>query len=280
MSRFDRRLKGTGLRPGESTCSIRKNEQSMLSKLKKVQTQQNLQHTQSLTGQPILNESKQFKSSNSKLTPENELAIKNAQLESYANTAATHELRLLTRHEIRINNLEAYTLQMPGKTDNLLGEINFATMKNKIIQEITPKINPLTSDDVANLKRDVLKELKSDAAMKTLKDSIRIEISKELNRGNRNKEYDLRFLNNDKRFEEQNKVIRKQQLEIEELQKRLNEMLDNNQKSDLVFEIEEAIPVKKDKSELENNDIRQVVMEAITEEENKRKEKEKEVAVQ
>ena len=57
-------------------------------------------------------------------------------------------------------------------------------------------------------------------------------------------------------------------------------MLDNNQKSDLVFEIEEAIPVKKDKSELENNDIRQVVMEAITEEENKRKEKEKEVAVQ
>ena len=105
MSRFDRRLKGTGLRPGESTCSIRKNEQSMLSKLKKVQTQQNLQHTQSLTGQPILNESKQFKSSNSKLTPENELAIKNAQLESYANTAATHELRLLTRHEIRINNL-------------------------------------------------------------------------------------------------------------------------------------------------------------------------------
>ena len=135
MSRFDRRLKGTGLKPGESTCSIRKNEQSMLSKIQKLNTQKNLVHTQNLTGRPILNDGKQFKSGNSKLTPENELAVKNAQLENYANVAATHELRLLTRHEIRINNLEAYTLQMPGKTDNLLGEINFATMKNKIIQE-------------------------------------------------------------------------------------------------------------------------------------------------
>lgn len=277
MSRFDRRLKGTGLKPGESTCNIRKREQSMLSKLQKVQTQKNMVHTQSLTGQPILNDGKQFKSANSKLSPENELAVKNAQLENYANTAATHELRLLTRHEIRLNNLEAYTLQMPGKTDNLLGEINFATMKNKIIQEIKPQINPLTSDDVSNLKRDVLNELKSDAGMKTLKDSIRIEISKEINKGNRNKEYDLRFLNYDKRFTQQEKVIREQRVEIEALQKRLNEMLSRNDKSsELVFEIKEELPVKQEQSD---NDIRKVVMEAINEEENKRKDK-KEVVVQ
>ena len=272
MSRFDRRLKGTGLKPGESTCNIKKREQSMLSKLQKVQTQKNMVHTQSLTGQPILNDGKQFKSANSKLSPENELAVKNAQLENYANTAATHELRLLTRHEIRLNNLEAYTLQMPGKTDNLLGEINFATMKNKIIQEIKPQINPLTSDDVSNLKRDVLNELKSDARMKTLKDSIRIEISKEINKGNRNKEYDLRFLNYDKKFAKQEKVIREQRVEIETLQKRLNEMLSRNDKSsELVFEIKEELPVKQEQS---NNDIRKVVMEAINEEENKRKDKE------
>ena len=277
MSRFDRRLKGTGLKPGESTCNIRKREQSMLSKLQKVQTQKNMVQTQSLTGQPILNDGKQFKSANSKLSPENELAVKNAQLENYANTAATHELRLLTRHEIRLNNLEAYTLQMPGKTDNLLGEINFATMKNKIIHEIKPQINPLTSDDVSNLKRDVLNELKSDAGMKTLKDSIRIEISKEINKGNRNKEYDLRFLNYDKKFVKQEKVIREQRVEIEVLQKRLNEMLSRNDKSsELVFEIKEEIPVKQEQS---NNDIRKVVMEAINEEENKRKDKE-EVVVQ
>ncbi len=277
MSRFDRRLKGTGLKPGESTCNIRKREQSMLSKLQKVQTQKNMVQTQSLTGQPILNDGKQFKSANSKLSPENELAVKNAQLENYANTAATHELRLLTRHEIRLNNLEAYTLQMPGKTDNLLGEINFATMKNKIIHEIKPQINPLTSDDVSNLKRDVLNELKSDAGMKTLKDSIRIEISKEINKGNRNKEYDLRFLSYDKRFAQQEKVVREQRVEIEALQKRLNEMLSRNDKSsELVFEIKEEIPVKQEQS---NNDIRKVVMEAINEEENKRKDKE-EVVVQ
>ena len=277
MSRFDRRLKGTGLKPGESTCNIRKREQSMLSKLQKVQTQKNMVQTQSLTGQPILNDGKQFKSANSKLSPENELAVKNAQLENYANTAATHELRLLTRHEIRLNNLEAYTLQMPGKTDNLLGEINFATMKNKIIHEIKPQINPLTSDDVSNLKRDVLNELKSDAGMKTLKDSIRIEISKEINKGNRNKEYDLRFLSYDKRFAQQEKVVREQRVEIEVLQKRLNEMLSRNDKSsELVFEIKEELPVKQEQG---NNDIRKVVMEAINEEENKRKDK-KEVVVQ
>ena len=153
-------------------------------------------------------------------------------------------------------------------------------MKNKIIDEIKPQINPLTSDDVSRLKRDVMKDLKSDAGMKTLKDSIRIEISKEINRGNRNKEYDLRFLNYDKRFTNQEKVIREQKVEIEELQKRLNEMLNRTDKSsELVFEITEQVPMKKDKKELEGNDIRDVVMKAINEEEHKRKEKE-EVAVQ
>ena len=90
--------------------------------------------------------------------------------------------------------------------------------------------------------------------------------------------YDLRFLNYDKRITNQEKVIKEQKVEIEELQKRLNDMLTNNMNkgSDLVFEIKEAIPVK-DKPV--DNDIRQVVMEAITEEENKRKENE-EVAVQ
>lgn len=274
MSRFDRRLKGTGLRPGESTCKIKNQQDSMLSKIRAVQTQRNLEHTQKITGQPILNDGKRFKTGNSKLSPENELAVKNAQLENYAQTAATHSLRLITRHEIRINNLEAYTLQMPGKTDNLLGEINYATMKNKIIEEIKPQINPLTSDDISELKKNVLEELKSDAGMKTLKDSIRIEISKEINKGNRNKEYQLRFMNYDKKFQEQEKIIRKQQIELEELQKRLNDMLDgSNKNSELVFEIREEVPLKKTGEELENNDIRKVVMEAITEEEEKRKEK-------
>ncbi len=274
MSRFDRRLKGTGLKPGESTCGMKQNEQNMLSKINMHQKQRNLLQTQRITGQPILNNGSAFRSSNSKLSPENELAIKNAQLEDYAKTASTHELRLLTRHEIRLNNLEAYTLQMPGKTDNLLGEINFATMKNKIIEEVKPELNPLTSDDIAALKNDVLVALKSDAGMKTLKDSIRIEISKELNKNNRNKENTMRFVNYDKKFVEQDKIIRRQQVELEELQKRLNDMLENNaNSSELVFEIKESLPVKKTEKELEKNDIRKVVMSAIKDEEEKRKSK-------
>ena len=193
MSRFDRRLKGGGLKPGESTCSLKNREQSMLSKLKQKNTAMNMIKTQVLTGQPILNRGDTFKSTNSKLSPENELAIKNAQLEEYSKQAATNELRLLTKHEIRLNNLEAYSLQMPGKTDNLLGEINFATMKNKIIEEVKPQINPLTSDDISSLKDDVLKQMRSDAGIQTLKDSIKLEISKEINRNNRNKEFQFEF---------------------------------------------------------------------------------------
>ena len=274
MSRFDRRLKGTGLKPGESTCGMKQKESSMLSKINQRRTHRNLLQTQQITGQPILNNGTVFKTSNSKLSPENELTIKNDQLEDYANSAASHELRLLTRHEIRINNLEAYTLQMPGKTENLLGEINYATMKNKIIEEVKPELNPLTSEDMVALKNDVLNALKSDAGMKTLKDSIRIEISKELNKNNRNKENTIRFVNYDKKFIEQDKIIRKQQVEIEELQKRLNDMLEHNSNSsELVFEIKDTAPVKKTEKELEKNDIRKVVMKAISEEEEKRKSK-------
>lgn len=274
MSRFDRRLKGTGLKPGESTCGMKQKESSMLSKINQRRTHRNLLQTQQITGQPILNNGTVFKTSNSKLSPENELTIKNDQLEDYANSAASHELRLLTRHEIRINNLEAYTLQMPGKTENLLGEINYATMKNKIIEEVKPELNPLTSEDMVALKNDVLNALKSDAGMKTLKDSIRIEISKELNKNNRNKENTIRFVNYDKKFLEQDKIIRKQQVEIEELQKRLNDMLEHNSNSsELVFEIKDTAPVKKTEKELEKNDIRKVVMKAISEEEEKRKSK-------
>lgn len=274
MSRFDRRLKGTGLKPGESTCGMKQKESSMLSKINQRRTHRNLLQTQQITGQPILNNGTVFKTSNSKLSPENELTIKNDQLEDYANSAASHELRLLTRHEIRINNLEAYTLQMPGKTENLLGEINYATMKNKIIEEVKPELNPLTSEDMVALKNDVLNALKSDAGMKTLKDSIKIEISKELNKNNRNKENTIRFVNYDKKFIEQDKIIRKQQVEIEELQKRLNDMLEHNSNSsELVFEIKDTAPVKKTEKELEKNDIRKVVMKAISEEEEKRKSK-------
>ncbi len=110
--------------------------------------------------------------------------------------------------------------------------------------------------------------------MKTLKDSIRIEISKELNKNNRNKENTMRFVNYDKKFVEQDKIIRRQQVELEELQKRLNDMLENNaNSSELVFEIKESLPVKKTEKELEKNDIRKVVMSAIKDEEEKRKSK-------
>ena len=67
------------------------------------------------------------------------------------------------------------------------------------------------------------------------------------------------------------KLIRKQQVELEELQKRLNEMLEKGaNNSDLVFEITEEMPIKKSDKEMESNDIRKVVMKAISEEEEKR----------
>ena len=108
MSRFDRRLKGTGLRPGQSTCGLRSSQPQMLSS----QTgTYGAGATQRMTYSPVvpqaqtIGQSSQITQDVSVMT-EGELEQKTRQLEQYRLTAPTQELKLITGHEIRINKLE------------------------------------------------------------------------------------------------------------------------------------------------------------------------------
>jgi len=96
MSRFDRRLKGAGLKPGDSTCKI--NSRSSNRVLNNVNASN--VNTSNVNKYNVNTFSEQ----------ENALIQKNMQLEEVARTASTTEMRLITRHEIRLNNLEATTL--------------------------------------------------------------------------------------------------------------------------------------------------------------------------
>lgn len=96
MSRFDRRLKGAGLKPGDSTCKI--NSRSSNRVLNNVNASN--VNTSNANKYNVNTFSEQ----------ENALIQKNMQLEEVARTASTTEMRLITRHEIRLNNLEATTL--------------------------------------------------------------------------------------------------------------------------------------------------------------------------
>lgn len=123
MSRFDRRLKGAGLKPGESTCNIKQQSnyagmnwgrQNNLGNQNIQQPQQqnmsynpNLQQMQQNNVDfSIQNNVNNFSSTQNALS----LEQKNAKLLEVEKTAPSAEMRLLTRHEIRLNNLEASTL--------------------------------------------------------------------------------------------------------------------------------------------------------------------------
>ena len=106
MSRFDRRLKGAGLRPGQSTCGLRNAQPQMLSS----QTR-NYGVSQGMTYSPVIQQSGPTGQSvqatqDVSLMTESQLQQKTRQLEQYRLTAPTQELKLITGHEIRLNKLE------------------------------------------------------------------------------------------------------------------------------------------------------------------------------
>lgn len=122
MSRFDRRLKGGGLRPGQSTCKIRNAPAKVMSSgfantkvgsnyataYNPVVPGVNMGNIQQNNQQqsPALAPSQQEISQNKVYISQQELALKNRKLEQYALTAPSQEMRTLTMHEIRLNKLE------------------------------------------------------------------------------------------------------------------------------------------------------------------------------
>jgi hypothetical protein len=106
MSRFDRRLKGVGLRPGQSTCGLRSSQPQMLSS----QTG-NYGASQRMAYSPVVPQGQPMGQQGQitqdvTIMTEGELEQKTRQLEQYRLTAPTQELKLITGHEIRLNKLE------------------------------------------------------------------------------------------------------------------------------------------------------------------------------
>ncbi len=182
MSRFDRRLKGTGLRPGQSTCGIGKEtgggspnigQYATMSWNGNVVTgrptptynpnignviQQNVMPVQSSvisapTGLSLNNKTATVRVLDSekldmdaRMRDLDELAVKNARLEEAEKTAPNQAMRLITRHEIRLNTLEALSLRMEHLEQ---------------IQNGCARMNSLDDRMIEDLKNDLWAQLQS-----------------------------------------------------------------------------------------------------------------------
>jgi hypothetical protein len=277
MSRFDRRLKGTGLRPGEATCKLRNggNTPMMRSQNEARTMTMNVQKMAKITGQNIISNGNQFQPtgilnnwSNEKINADTELQMKNSKLEEYARTCGKHEIKLITRHEIRLNKLEAYTVQMPGKTDNLLGEINYAKLVNDMKEKITPELNPLTSEKKEELKKNIMEELMSQNNMLDIAEKVSMTLADKFN-DNKNTIMGLnvQLQNQLGVMKAMNGQVLKLKEEMGKMKKELTNLREeiSHKAEDLTFEIKEnELPKVKTVKEKETNDIRNLVMKEIS----------------
>lgn len=190
MSRFDRRLKGTGLRPGQSTCKIGREKTGSSPNIGQYATmswtgnmvtghpaptynpninlapRSNVISNSVIQSQPVAsaphqqNITQNYNNSvptvrimnkerldiQTRMRDLDELAVKNARLEEAEKTAPNQQMRLLTRHEIRLNTLEAMTLRMEHLEQ---------------IQNGCARMNSLDDRMIEDLKNDLWIQLKS-----------------------------------------------------------------------------------------------------------------------
>ena len=115
MSRFDRRLKGGGLRPGQSTCKIRNTSNTKVMSSGFNNSQRMGGSNYATAYNPIIQpnapqmqqqQQQQVPENNMKRLSHEDLLRQNRKLEQYALTAPSQELRTMTMHEIRLNKLE------------------------------------------------------------------------------------------------------------------------------------------------------------------------------
>lgn len=190
MSRFDRRLKGTGLRPGQSTCNIGRentggspnigqyatmswtgnmvtgNSAPTYNPNINVAPRSNVVSNSVIQSQPVAtapvqtNITQNYNNNvptvrvmdkerldiQTRMRDLDELAVKNARLEEAEKTAPNQQMRLITRHEIRLNTLEALALRMEHLEE---------------IQNGCARMNSLDDRMIEDLKNDLWIQLKS-----------------------------------------------------------------------------------------------------------------------
>lgn len=236
MSRFDRRLKGAGLKPGESTCNINSNSNyaGMSWNRQSNLGGQNIQNTNQVVNQQV---NQQVNMQNTSYNPninmnsksnDGTLSLeeKNAKLMEVEQTAPTAEMRLLTRHEIRLNNLEASTLtnkDLGVLSNNSLEKGAFDNQLNLLESKFLTKITQMET-----LCQEMIK-------------ASSMTFQKKLN------DYDLKY---------NNLIVENEKMKVE--MNKLTEQLNSNKIRLVVKDKKVVIPDE------EEEDIKKVVSDAIS----------------
>ena len=232
MSRFDRRLKGAGLKPGESTCNINSNSNyaGMSWNRQSNLGGQNIQNTNQVVNQQVNMQNTSYNPNINMNSKSNDgtlsLEEKNAKLMEVEQTAPTAEMRLLTRHEIRLNNLEASTLtnkDLGVLSNNSLEKGAFDNQLNLLESKFLTKITQMET-----LCQEMIK-------------ASSMTFQKKLN------DYDLKY---------NNLIVENEKMKVE--MNKLTEQLNSNKIRLVVKDKKVVIPDE------EEEDIKKVVSDAIS----------------
>lgn len=291
MSRFDRRLKGGGLRPGQSTCKIRNAPAKVMSS--------GFSNSQRIGGSnyaaaynqviqpsaPQVNfqpqqQSQQQPDSNIRMMNQEELLKKNRQLEQYALTAPSQEIRTMTMHEIRLNKLEWINAQaelMMDSEDNS-GSDNNKDVDNKIATKLAqytlttlePKLKLLSVNGNKNQNSssdgDILVKFRN---LNTVSMRMQTDVSKLKDDVKLSKATIKTFGGNLQRVHTLQEELKKNKAELNEIRALYKSLKNdfegyvrrnNSKKVDLTID-----EVDKEKKQLDESDIRDVVVKAIKE---------------
>jgi hypothetical protein len=263
MSRFDRRLKGPGLRPGESTCALENIPVANYASMNwnqannnfTSQMQNNMSNLRTAQRSSIqgavssLNESPLLSRNHSTLSQPNEadaLEIKNARLQNVASTTTDSNLRLLSLHEIRLNRLEFNTLKKTDFGNISNDEIHKGLFENKMAH-MENKLKLLFDTTTNEMK----------IRYKSLQDNYNIKIV-ELKEINERLEKKITMLENDITRLQVKKEVH------EEIRKDPTAKILNDEKNKIEFKIEDKriynIPFETNNQDAE---IKKMVKEAI-----------------
>ena len=232
MSRFDRRLKGAGLKPGESTCNINSNSNyaGMSWNRQSNLGGQNIQNTSQVVNQQVNMQNTSYNPNINMNNKSNDgtlsLEEKNAKLMEVEQTAPTAEMRLLSRHEIRLNNLEASTLtnkDLGVLSNNSLEKGAFDNQLNLLESKFLTKITQMET-----LCQEMIK-------------ASSMTFQKKLN------DYDLKY---------NNLIVENEKMKVE--MNKLTEQLNSNKIRLVVKDKKVVIPDE------EEEDIKKVVSDAIS----------------
>lgn len=294
MSRFDRRLKGGGLRPGQSTCNIRNSSNTKVmssgfsnrgrmggsnyATAYNPVIPQMSQQTMPQVTQQTQQTQQTIQQNDMKGLSQEQLSKKNRQLEQYALTAPSQELRTMTMHEIRLNKLEWINNQaemMMEETEDEPVQLDVDMKINAKLAQYTlttlePKLKVLKANDSGgnngNAPNDLLVKFKNlngismklQGDMTTLKNDVKLsKATIKTFAGNLQKVHML---------QKELTTFKNEMNQLRSSYKKLKQDLERVTKKSRKKQVELTIEdISKEKKGLEESDVKAAVVKAIKE---------------